>query len=144
MPPHTADIAKEDAMITGRSPATCTARRKDGSPCSLSALPSESVCFAHSARFREGKVKGGHHSARAARLDAMLPARLRPLLDDLLTLFRGTYAGTIPADRARACANVAGAIVKVLTAGELEERMRELEAGAARPPTIAPTKRQSS
>ena len=37
------------------------------------------------------------------------------------------HAGTLPPSRAQAMASLATAMVRVLTAGELEERLRELE-----------------
>lgn len=113
----------------------CSATRKDGSPCTLAALADAHECFAHDARRIESRRRGGQHSRQALHaLDGQpLPASLRPILRQLGGIFRKVEAGTIKPDQARACAQVATAMARLVTVGTLEERMSQLEARMAAP-----------
>ena len=50
------------------TPSICTARRKDGSPCTLAAVPGDRFCFAHVPAALEARRRGGACRATAARL----------------------------------------------------------------------------
>jgi len=52
---------------------------------------------------------------------------LRPVLDTLLVAVDDVKAGTLTTQQASALASLAGAIVRVYTAGMLEERVAALE-----------------
>ena len=56
-----------------------------------------------------------------------MPSELKPIFDLLLRSLIETYNGQLEPRRAQAMSSLAGALVKVMTAGELEERVRELE-----------------
>ena len=57
-----------------------------------------------------------------------MPARLRPVAILLETALEEVHAGTLDPRQATAMAFIAGALVRVITSGEMEERMRALEA----------------
>jgi len=60
-----------------------------------------------------------------------MPARLVPIWDQLETALAATLAGELAPRQATTAAALARALVAVLQAGELEERLRRLEEGAA-------------
>ncbi len=110
----------------------CSATRKDGLACTGFALPSESYCWAHSPALaeqrRQSRAKGGHNSAKAARLRKLTPPRLLPIFDALEMALGEVHAGKLDPRAAAAMAALARAMATLLTAGELEERLRQLEA----------------
>lgn len=112
----------------------CRATRRDGQPCQAPAL-ADGMCFAHSPRVaaaREaGHARGGHHSARVVRLRRLVPERLLPIYQQLEAAMTELHDGTLDPRVAGAMAAVARAMVSVLTAGELEARVRELEGRTA-------------
>jgi len=112
-------------------PKRCGAPRKDGWPCTAVTLLPDGRCFAHSDRAAEARAaarrKGGRNSAKVVRLRGALPPRLLPIFDALEAALAETHAGALEPKRAAAMASVARALVAVLTAGELEERVRRLE-----------------
>ena len=57
----------------------------------------------------------------------MLPARLRPVADLLEKALEEVHEGQLDPRVATAMASLAGALVRVFQAGEMEERMRKLE-----------------
>jgi hypothetical protein len=75
----------------------------------------------------EARRKGGHASARAVRLGKLVSPRLLDAYDALEEALGEVHDGTIDPRIAMAMASLAGAMVRVLTAGELEERVRRLE-----------------
>ena len=109
----------------------CTGTRKDGQPCAMPALPAADRCFAHDPRYAEARQaarqKGGRNRGAAARLRGLMPPRLIPIFDRLETALARLDAGELEPKRAQAMAAVARAMVSVLQAGELEERLRRLE-----------------
>lgn len=61
----------------------------------------------------------------------MLPPRLRPVLERLERALEGLESGEVDPRMATAMASLTGAIVKVMQASDLEERLREVEAVVA-------------
>jgi hypothetical protein len=108
----------------------CKAKRVDGQPCRASAI-SQGYCFAHSpelaAKAREARSLGGLNKARIVRLGKLLPPRLIPVFDTLESALYEVHSGDLEPKAASAMAALASAMVKVLTSGELEERLRKLE-----------------
>jgi len=100
-------------------------------PCAALARPSGRYCWAHDPELAEKRAevrrRGGRNSAKAARLRALVPPRLLPIFDQLEAALTEVHDGALDARRASAMAALAGAMVRVLTAGELEERVRTLE-----------------
>lgn len=109
---------------------TCTATKKDGTPCVLPALPSTDVCFAHSPQAAEARAAGGRGTASTERAFKMLPAKLKPLFYDLKDLYRDCRNGDVSPEIARACAAVARVMVVVLERGQLEEEIQAIERAA--------------
>ena len=72
-------------------------------------------------------MKGGKNSARATRLRGLVPPRLMPVYDRLEKALEEVHGGEIESKQATAMAALARAMVAVLTSGELEERLREVE-----------------
>lgn len=107
----------------------CRASRRDGSPCGGRPL-ADGLCFAHSTATDETRRRGGHNRSRAARSLKMLPERLRPVADILSKALEEVYGGELEPRQASAMAAIAGALVRVIQAGEMEERVRVLEAAA--------------
>ncbi len=104
---------------------TCSAPTKSGKPCH--GRPGESgYCFAHDPATKDkreaARVKGGENSSSAARLEKLLPSRLRPTFDRLEAAMKEVHEGRLDPRRATAMASVAGAMVKIIKAGEEEAR----------------------
>jgi hypothetical protein len=111
----------------------CNATRADGQPCGAWARAS-GLCFAHDPALAgerdQARRAGGRNSARRERLQGMVPPRLIPLFDDLETALKEVRAGSLTPAQGNAIASLARALVTVMTAGELEERVRRLEGRA--------------
>lgn len=116
--------------VTNAGPTLCGATRSDGAPCQAVATRS-GMCMAHDPALREkaqeARRAGGHNSARARRLGKLVPPRLMAVYDTLELALGQVYKGEIDPRVATAMASLAGAMVKVLTSGELEQRVRLLE-----------------
>ena len=112
---------------TGENTERCPAVRRDGTPCSAMA-GSSGFCVGHNPGAQEARRKGGQSTSRAARAQRLLPARLRPVADRLEQALRQGHDGELDPRLATAMASLAGALVRVLTSGEMEERLRALEA----------------
>ncbi len=102
---------------------TCSAPTKTGKPCR--GRPAESgYCFAHDPATKDkreaARVKGGENSSHAARLEKLLPSRLRPTFDRLETAIKEVHEGRLNPHQATAMASVAGAMVKIIKVGEEE------------------------
>jgi len=110
----------------------CKAIRKDGQPCKATALTPNGYCFAHSeelaAQRKAARSQGGKNSARSVRLDKqVLPKRLAPVYTLLEDATQKVYKGELEPSRGTSIAALSRAMVAVLEAGELEERVRDLE-----------------
>lgn len=107
----------------------CRASTKNGQPCRARGHPS-GYCVAHDPALQQkreaARVNGGRNSSRVARLEKLMPRRLRPVYDRLETALQDVHEGRLDVGRAKAMASVAGAMVRVLQAGELEELTRKL------------------
>ena len=77
----------------------------------------------------EARRKGGHHSAKVMRLRGLVPPPLTAVYERLEQALTEVHGGELDPKVAQAMASLARAMVNVLTAGELEERVRRLEAG---------------
>jgi len=112
------------ALVTGRQ--RCSATKKDGTPCQAFAVR-DGLCVGHLPNAIEARRRGGYNSSKRARLDAMLPSRLRPVLVQLEESITGVRDGDLSARQGQAIAALAGAVVRVYEAGVLEERLLALE-----------------
>ena len=112
------------------SPLLCRARKQDGSPCRAVATKS-GLCLAHDpdleGKRHQARRQGGYNKARAARLAKLVPPRLVSVYDRLEEALVQTHEGELAPRTASAMASLASAMVKVLSDGELEERVRSLE-----------------
>jgi len=108
----------------------CKANRADGQPCQARAI-NKGFCFAHSPELadkaREARMLGGRNKAKSKRLEKMMPTRLSPILEKLEGTMTEVHSGRLAPKTATAMATLANAIVRVLTAAELEQRVRDLE-----------------
>jgi molecular chaperone GrpE (heat shock protein) len=76
---------------------------------------------------REAARLGGKGKARIARLGKLVPPRLMSVYDALEEALGQVHDGQLDPRIAQAMSSLASAMVKVLTSGELEERVRRLE-----------------
>jgi hypothetical protein len=110
---------------------TCQATRKDGQPCTTPVVGSGPLCFGHdpalAAKRTAARQRGGQNRATSKRLAKLMPARLLPVFERLEQALEETHTGELDPKQAQALAALARAMTAVLTAGELEQRLRELE-----------------
>jgi hypothetical protein len=104
--------------------STCTATKRDGSPCTLPPNGAEGLCWAHdpknAEKRRRGQTRGG--KSKPSKELVGIKERLRSLADDVL-------AGEV--DRANAA--VAGQLLNtVIRAIGMEMKVREVEELEAR------------
>jgi hypothetical protein len=115
--------------------AKCRATKKDGSPCTAPILASGEYCFRHDPALAEQRrtasAKGSHNRSNLMRLRNLAPARLLPIYDKLENAIDEVHAGRLSPAQASAMAQLARALATILQAGELEQRVRELEQGTA-------------
>jgi hypothetical protein len=71
---------------------------------------------------------GGRATRTGERALKLMPARLVPIFQRMERVFTELDNGEYDRQRAAAMAAVAGVLIKIVQAGELEARMRELEA----------------
>jgi hypothetical protein len=109
----------------------CGARRRDGRPCQALATAS-GLCIAHDPQAAVWRRAGGAATSTANRAAKLLPSRLRPIVEGLERAFLAVENGLMDPRRALAMAGVASALVRCVQTGELEERMRAIEAAAQR------------
>lgn len=111
---------------------TCKHIRLDGSGCQSRIVMPSGYCHVHDperrATLRDVSAKGGRGKSRSARAGKLVPAVLRPVLDQLLEAMPAIADGSLDPRQASAMASVAGAITRVYQAGTLEERLQALEA----------------
>lgn len=110
----------------------CQAIRKDGTPCRAPAAGGTPYCIGHRPESQADRAKGGAATSNAARAMKLLPARLQPVVAILEAALVQTFQGRMEPRRAVALAAVAGALVRCVQAGELEERLRAVEDAAKR------------
>ena len=85
----------------------------------------------HDPGAQDARRKGGHAKSRAERAAKLLPARLQPMVSLLEDALGEVHRGELDPRAASAMASLAGALVRAMTAGELEERLRALEGRGA-------------
>lgn len=109
----------------------CKASRAGGQPCSNGIVLASGYCVMHDparqAQLASIRSAGGKAKSNANRAAKMLPSQLRPVLDKLIAALDSVQDETLTPQQASAMAAVARAIVTVMTAGQVEERLRELE-----------------
>jgi hypothetical protein len=125
------DKARDGTNRKGRTVTIpCSATRLDGRPCQAKALTTGPYCWAHAPELAEKRLgvgAVGSNSSKSARLRALVPLRLLAVYDRLELALEEVHTGRLEPRQAQAMAAIAGAMVRVLTAGELEERVRALE-----------------
>ena len=104
----------------------CVSTRRDGAPCTAQAGAS-GYCIGHAPGAQDARRKGGHAKSRAERASKLLPARLQPMVSLLEDALGEVHRGELDPRAASAMASWAGALVRTITAGELEKRLRTLE-----------------
>jgi len=104
----------------------CTSLRRNGSPCTAKA-GTTGYCIGHAPGAQDARRKGGHATSRAERAGKLLPARLQPVVSLLENALGEVHRGELDPHAASAMASLAGVLVRTITAGELEERLRTLE-----------------
>jgi hypothetical protein len=124
-------IVPDDDDLTVTGSPRCRGIKADGTRCG-SFRGRSGYCFNHdpnvdrAAKFA-ARGRGGRNSSRAVRAQRMLPPRLRPVFERLERAMDEVVEGTISPTRATALASLASASVRVLEAGEMEERLRRME-----------------
>lgn len=117
--------------VPARTEAHCRATRTDGLPCQSTILTSSGLCGAHepslAVRRASARRRGGRNSRKIRRMRSLVPPRLVDVYEQLELALTAVHAGELPPPRAAAMANLARAMVTVLQAGELEERVRTIE-----------------
>ena len=120
-------------------PNQCAGTRADGQPCTSAAVGASGYCFSHdpdrAAERDDARRRGGENRSNSARLRGLVPPRLLATFDTLETALQEVHTGSLDPRQASAMAAVARAMVAVLTSGELEQRVRDMEgklAGAQR------------
>lgn len=111
--------SEEETGNTNRT--RCGAITKNGQPCG--GRPSESgFCFAHdpalSSTRESARVRGGKNSSSRARLEKLMPERLRPTFDLLEKAVTDVYEGRLAPPKASAMASLTSAMIKIIKAGE--------------------------
>ena len=109
----------------------CVSTGRDGAPCTAQA-GTFGVLHRHAPGAREARGKGGHATTGTERAGELLPARLQPVVSILEGALGEVHRGELDPRAASAMASLAGALVRAITAGKLEERLRALEARGAR------------
>jgi hypothetical protein len=104
----------------------CISTRRDGARCTAKAGAS-GHCIGHDPGAAEARRRGGHAKSRAERAGKLLPARLQPVVGLLEDALGEVHRGELDPRAASAMASLAGALVRAITVGELEERLRALE-----------------
>ena len=116
--------------MDGKSRPRCEATRKDGQPCRAAATLN-GFCIGHApipqGQRAEARRRGGQNKSNQARSLKMLPARLRPTATMLETVMVELYQRQRDPKEATAIASVAQALIRVVSAGELEARLRQVE-----------------
>lgn len=115
------------------SVANCQGTRIDGEPCGSVIVGPSGYCFAHDPEAVEDRLlarqRGGYGSSKLNRARRLAPPALVPVFDRLMEALEQTHRGILEPARAQALASLSRAAVTVITAGELETRLRAIEEG---------------
>ncbi len=114
------------------SDTKCLGHRSDGEPCRSPVVGESGYCFAHDPERTEeaqrARRRGGYGSSAIQRTRNLAPASLRDVYTALEAAMGEVHDGRLAPARASAMAALARAMMQVITAGEVEERVRSLEA----------------
>jgi hypothetical protein len=110
----------------------CRGTRADGEPCRSVVVATSGWCFTHDPdranERQQARERGGSESSNVARLRKHLtPSQLGPLFSRLQEAVEQLHTGQLSPGRASAMASLARAMVAVLRAGEMEERIQAIE-----------------
>jgi hypothetical protein len=121
----------DEASLSKPNHPACRRLRRDGQPCRSPALSPSGYCFGHDPdrvdERAEAHRRGGQNHSNAARLRGLVPPRLVSVYDTLEKALEEVHDDKLDPRQASAMAAIARAMVAVLSAGELEERVRSLE-----------------
>jgi hypothetical protein len=135
---ESADKTGDEKEETPAEVKLCKGTKKNGGPCTVKAS-ADGYCFAHSPALaekrKEAREKGGFNSSKAARLEK-LSSRFSPVSALLENVLKELSEKKIDPRTAQAIASVSKALVSVMNAGELEERLRLLEMGSEENPDV--------
>jgi hypothetical protein len=130
-------------MVTKARPVLCAGQRRDGQPCRAPATIGPH-CIGHAPvlaeKRQEARRRGGRNKASVIRLGRLCPPRLVKTFDLLEQVLDELHKETLPPQVGSAMAAVAGQMARILVAGELEARVRLLE--AARPQASSDGRRE--
>jgi hypothetical protein len=112
---------------------TCKAIKADGTRCK-GPPRADGLCWAHSPELRakaiDAKRQGGRARSNAARAKKQMSVDLQTIVKMVESSMAGVYKGTLTPPQGQALASLAGAWVRLHEHGELEARLRDLEARA--------------
>jgi len=124
-------VLTDDDNWTKNGRPRCQGVRLSGGRCRSFAGYS-GWCGAHDPNGIDERMKKAHPiRGPGNRLVRMMPPRLRPVFEDLVTAMQDVVTGKISPSQASALAALATASVRVLMSGEMEERLRALDAATA-------------
>ena len=109
----------------------CAGIKRDGQRCGSQVLSDGTHCYVHApskqAERAEARRRGGQNRSNVRRAQKVMPARLAPVFARLETVLDRLDTDAIDPKTAQVMASVARAMATILTAGELEQRVRALE-----------------
>ncbi len=115
----------------------CKATTKSGAPCAAQPIRPSGYCWVHDPQCAEQQAawrrKGGQSRSNRRRALAKLPDELMGLRDVqamLCLTLRAVIAGRLEPGVGNAAASIARAIAALAQAGDIEERVAELERAA--------------
>jgi hypothetical protein len=110
---------------------TCTATKRDGSPCTLPSYGSDGLCWAHdpknAERRRRGQSRGG--KSKPSKELASIKQRLSNLADDVLEAKVDKGVAAVASQILNVYLRSIELERKIRETDELEERIRRLEEG---------------
>lgn len=139
LPPNNVDLP-DDQDVTAFGRPRCHGVRNAGGRCQGFAGKS-GYCWTHDpTTTREVRHEARMQHGPGNRLVKLMPPRLRPVFEDLVEAMKDLRAGRITPSQATALSALATASVRVLMSGELEERLRAIDAATAGDPdAMGPT-----
>lgn len=115
------------SSVAQAEPQRCAALKKDGSLCQAKAVGGTDYCIGHQPDSQAARSRGGTATRKSEKALRLLPARLRPIADIIARAIEDVRDGELTPQQGQAMASLAGALTRVIQAGELEERMRSIE-----------------
>jgi hypothetical protein len=124
-------VLTDDDDLTLHGRPRCHGIRSAGGRCQGFAGKS-GYCFNHDpATTPQHRREAQRMRGPGNRLVKMMPPRLRPVFEDLVSAMKDLRDNRITPSQATALSALATASVRVLMSGELEERLRALDAATA-------------